>query len=297
MKDQTDLTGPDSVGAAERYGSRMDSARQITGIPAVHPGPDGTYVGELAEGWDINGVPNGGYSGMFGVLAMLDASKREDPLTITGHYLRPTAPGPVEIAVETIKTGRLITTMSAIVTQQGKQVLRFTGSFGELSALTGPDMQTLRPPTMPGPDGCVSRGPVEGQDFPPRFHQQVNGRVAPEHVSDYRRPRDTDIDPNTPAVINGWIRHYHEPTTLPDLYLFADAFAPPIFQTGYGPSWVPTVELTVHFRRRPVSDWIAAHLTAASIAGGLQTEDGTFWDADGNLVAQSRQLALAPTVQ
>lgn len=235
-------------------------------------------------------MPNGGYSGLLGTLAMLEESGRSDPLTVTGHYLRPTAPGPVEIAVETVKSGRLVTFMTATLVQNDKEVIRMTGSFGELDAMDGPDRQTLVAPPMPAPEDCVTRPAGPGEGAPPPFFDKVHCLMPADHTLYPDVPRNHE---SADAVVHGWIRHLDQPTTVADLFLFADAFPPPIFRTGSGSSWVPTIELTVHFRGRPTTDWIMARMTSPSIQGGLQTEDGILWDANGNLVAQSRQLALA----
>lgn len=255
----------------------------------------GSFTANFGVGWDINGVPNGGYSGLLGTLAMREESGRADPLTVTGHYLRPTAPGPVEIAVQTVKRGRLMTFMTAILVQNGKEVIRMTGSFGELSAMDGPNRQTLDAPPMPAPEDCVTRPAGPGEGTPPPFFDKVHCVMPAEHTS-YPDGPDNHESPeheSPEAVVHGWIRHLDQPTTIADLFLFADAFPPPIFRTGSGSSWVPTIELTVHFRSRPTTDWIVARMTSPSIQGGLQTEDGILWDANGNLVAQSRQLAMA----
>ena len=56
--------------------------------------------------------------------------------------------------------------------------------------------------------------------------------------------------------------------------------------------WVPTIELTVHVRRRPASGWMFAHLACEDLSGGRMIESGMLWDSSGALIAQSRQLGL-----
>ena len=49
--------------------------------------------------------------------------------------------------------------------------------------------------------------------------------------------------------------------------LFADAF-PPALRTRMGPvGWVPTIELTVHVRRRPASGWVVARFDCDDVEG------------------------------
>jgi len=75
--------------------------------------------------------------------------------------------------------------------------------------------------------------------------------------------------------------------------VFADAMPPPIFNV-IAPGWVPTIELTVHMRARPVSEWLCCVFRTRFLFGGHLEEDGEIWDEAGTLVAQSRQLAILP---
>ena len=94
----------------------------------------------------------------------------------------------------------------------------------------------------------------------------------------------------------GWIRTA-EPrhADRPLLAAYTDAFIPPaLMRTQFG-VWVPTLELTIHFRGQPPAGeypWVAAQFVTRAAAGGLIEEDGELWSADGRLLAMSRQLAL-----
>jgi hypothetical protein len=56
--------------------------------------------------------------------------------------------------------------------------------------------------------------------------------------------------------------------------------------------WVPTVQLTVHLRGRPAPGWLRVRSTTKAMIDGYLDEEAEFWDSDGNLVAQSRRLAM-----
>ena len=90
---------------------------------AVTPLGDGRYSATIHEGWDIAGNANGGYLLAIAARSITDATGHPDPLTITGHYLAPGRPGPVEIAVTTHRIGRRHGTASAVITAGGNPML------------------------------------------------------------------------------------------------------------------------------------------------------------------------------
>ena len=95
------------------------------------------------------------------------------------------------------------------------------------------------------------------------------------------------------AETPGWIRFRDgRPPDLLALALFADAFPPSIFGLLGRVGWVPTIELTVHFRARPAPGWVRGRFLTDDLTDGRMIETGELWDAAGTLVARSRQLAL-----
>jgi len=95
------------------------------------------------------------------------------------------------------------------------------------------------------------------------------------------------------ARLSGWIRFIdgRAPDALACL-LMADAFPPAVFGLLGMVGWVPTLELTVHLRRRPAPGWLLGQFWSHDLSDGRVVEDGALWDATGQLVVQSRQLAL-----
>jgi hypothetical protein len=66
-----------------------------------------------------------------------------------------------------------------------------------------------------------------------------------------------------------------------------------VFNTGDSTlGWVPTIELTVQVRKRPAPGYLATRFVTEAVTRGYLEEDGEVWDADGELVVLSRQLAL-----
>jgi acyl-CoA thioesterase len=76
------------------------------------------------------------------------------------------------------------------------------------------------------------------------------------------------------------------------LAVLVDMASPPVLDLGeFGST---TIELTVHVRGRPAPGWLACRARTRHVIDGYHDEDFEIWDAKGQLVAQSRQLALLP---
>ena len=97
------------------------------------------------------------------------------------------------------------------------------------------------------------------------------------------------------ARIRGWFRLPEEeaPDALGTV-LASDAFPPAVFNTNLPLKWTPTLDLSVHVRDPQPQGWLRCQFRTRFVTGGLLEEDGDIWDEPGNLVAQSRQLALVP---
>ena len=81
----------------------------------------------------------------------------------------------------------------------------------------------------------------------------------------------------------------------PALLQVSDAFPPVCFNYADVPGgWAPTLELTVHVRGVPAAGPLRCRFTSRFMHNGMFEEDGEMWDSAGQLVGQSRQLALIP---
>lgn len=272
---------------------------------AITPAGPGLWRTMIRSDWNINSNPNGGYaltpllramSATAGAPAGAAAEDRAgggdghvDPISLTTHFLRPAiGDEPAELEVELIRRGRRTSTVRATMVQQGKARLESVASFAAPSA--GPsDAEPNRfridiePPQLPPPEQCPSRAMLsQGVELP--LLSRIEARIDPRHA----QPAGA-----AEPVIAGWIRlldgRQPDAMTLP---LFADCFPPSIFGLVGRTGWVPTIELTVHVRRRPAPGWIRGRFVTTEVAGTTVIEDGILWDSADRVVAQSRQLAL-----
>ncbi|MDG2427135.1 MAG: thioesterase family protein [Acidimicrobiales bacterium] len=257
---------------------------------AVEPTDNDRFGVQVSSSWNIGNNPNGGYLTAIALQALRHLGGHIDPISITSHYLRPGSGGlPGEVITELVRSGRSVTTGKATLVQGGRPRILVVASLGDLSNKSRcPGDITLAPPAgMPSPESCVERDGLEqGVNLP--IASRVDLRIHPD---------TSTAGTSTQAETLGWIRFSdrREPDTL-GLTLFADAFAPSIFTRLGRVGWVPTIELTVHVRRKPAPGWVLGRFVTEDLHDGRMIEDGWLWDSQGALVARSRQLAmLLPT--
>ncbi len=245
-----------------------------------------TFKGAIAPGWDVVGNANGGYLMAIAARAMAAVSKPH-PVSLTAHYLSPGRPGPVTVSPRVVKTGRRFSTVSASLENAERPLIQLLGSFADLNEVEGPVRVDAEPPELPAPDECFRmEGSAEG--FPPPLMSRVDLRLHPD---------DAQFAAGSPTgrpEFRGWLRMKDEPLDAFALLLAVDVFPPTVFNANLPIAWTPTVELTAHVRGIPEPGWLRCRFSTRFISGGLLEEDGEIWDESGRLVAQSRQLALAP---
>ncbi len=255
---------------------------QLDDDAAVCPTGDGTYTTRLSSAWNIGATPNGGYAMSSTLRALVDATGRPDPVSMTVHYLRPAIPdADGTITTRVVRSGRTATYATAALVQDGTERLTVTAVLADLSApvSTVPDPGlTVAAPDVPPPEACTDRSDLDqGIELP--LLSRVEVRVRPHSGGQ--------------ATIDGWARLGDgSPPLSTTLPLLADVFPPALHATLGRVGWVPTLELTVHVRRRPCPGWVQAHISCDDVAGGLMIETGTLWDSSGALVARARQLGM-----
>ncbi len=252
----------------------------------VQPGETVRFDAEIKPGWDIGGNANGGYLMAIAGRAMAEAVGRP-PLTLTAHYLKPGPAGPCVVEVGIVRAGRRLATATASLRMGDTEIIRLLGTFGEQTP-GGPSYAAEAPIDLPAyEDSAVPPPPSEGPG--PAMFERLRVRLRPQDVG-FRTGQ-----PSGEARIDGWFALAdEEPIDAITLLLAADAFPPAVFNTELPVAWVPTVELTVHVRGVPAPGPLRCSFVSRFIHDGLLDEEGAVWDSTGTLVAQSRQLALAP---
>ncbi len=254
---------------------------------AVEPVAVGEWSASIHPGWDIAGNANGGYLLVAATRALVGATGRPDPVTVTGHYLAPGQPGRVRIAIQVLKEGRRFATATATMFSSARPLLAVLGTLGDLSQAQGPELVEGAPPELPPPEQCVRLHPTS--TFPPPFMGRVDLRLHPDDAA-----FATGHQSGHP-LMRGWFRlPGGEAVDSLALLCAIDAFPPTAFNARLPVAWTPTVELTAHIRANPAPGWLRCRFSSRFVTAGFVEEDGEVWDDTGRLVGQSRQLALVP---
>ncbi|GAA0388237.1 thioesterase family protein [Streptomyces luteireticuli] len=257
---------------------------------AVVPRAAGTHDVRVSAGWTLFGAANGGYLLATAARALGDTlpHPHPHPFTITAHYLSVTRPGPAVVRSQVVRTGRTLSTGQASLFQTAPdgtetERLRVLATYGDLDALDGDIRTTAKPPSIPPYEHCVGGTPEGfGDDG---FLSRIDLRLDPA-TAGWAVGR-----PGGGSEMRGWFGFADGRDPDPySLLLAADALPPTPFDLGMS-GWVPTVELTVHLRRRPAPGPLRISVVTRNLASGFLEEDGEIWDAEDRLVAQSRQLA------
>ena len=255
---------------------------------AVRPTADGRWTTSLSARWNIGDNANGGYAAAATLRASAELAGHPDPLSVTTHFLRPVdRAGDADIAAELVRRGRTTSVVRGTLELDGQARLTTLAAFGDLTAAVGSSRElTVAPPDVTPPERCVPRAELhQGIELP--ILDRVDVVIDPACA----RPAASER-----AVVTGWVRFADrsDPSSLA-LALFADVFPPALYPLMGRVGWMPTVELTVHVRRRPAPGWVLARFECDDLAGGRMIESGSLWDSEGVLVARSRQLGLVLT--
>lgn len=273
------MTGHDDVMA-----DSDPSAFELDRAVAASRSADGEHSVTVTDEWNTpNGTANGGYVLALVLQAVTTESPLPDPLAASISYFRPPAVGEATIEVAPLRVGKRVATFVATMTQDDKQVVHAVVSMHDADA-AGTAQHTPRDsPPIPGPDECIdvmAAVPSGAVPIIDRFdyrHEAVPGWMTGEPTGELEatfwvRPKDgRPIDALAAAVL-------------------VDAYPPVTAEIGEIKS--ATVQLTVHFRRRPSTGWALAHVVARHVIDGYHDEDVELWDEAGRLIAQSRQLAI-----
>jgi len=210
---------------------------------ALSPAGDGAWNGAIAAGWHTPRGPLGGYVMailMHGLELAVDDPQRT-ARSITTHFLRPPADGPVSVSARLERAGRSLSTVSGRLEQEGKLIALALAAYSapwESPLLADAPMPEVEPPgedERPPPGGTLAR------EAPP-FTQRL--AMLP-------RFGDPPFSRSAHGEVGGWLglRERRE-LDAPAIALLADAWFPAPWPRLCELAPAPTIDLTVHFPAR-----------------------------------------------
>jgi Thioesterase-like superfamily len=208
------------------------------------------------------------------------------PVAIATNFL--SAPDPAEITLQVWvrKRGRRVSLVDVEVHQNGRNLVHSTVTLGTPdteSHYSAPSSLTELP-VEPGGDVVY----IEDSPMGEIMHLGAVLDIAIDEKS-IAFARGQKADP----VFRMWVR---PKTTTPDglfAVLAGDLSAPVVMNLGlFG--WAPTMQLTTYLRRNPAPGWLRIEASSTEVGHGWFEEDHVVIDSTGNVVVQSRQLALIP---
>ncbi|MFI1464607.1 thioesterase family protein [Nocardia carnea] len=272
----------------------------LTELAADEPGA-GRYRGVVDEIWTIGPKVHGGtmVAGSAAAATRWLRTVEPDraamaPLSGSTDFLGAPEPGEVLYEVSIRKVGRQICLVDVTLNQRGRPLVRTAFTFGHLD---GPERAPLYTPThtdLPVEPAANAIGYEPGSSM---------GRIV--HVA---RGMDAFLDRDWARFIDNeqgeprlrmWLRprpqDQADPETASYIAMMAADMCPPVpTNLGYF-GWSPTVQMTTYLRRRPAPGWLRIIATTHEVSGGMFDSDQIVVDSTGQLVAQSRQLALLPS--
>jgi acyl-CoA thioesterase len=238
-------------------------------------GADGRWRAEVKPHWFVQRGPNGGLVAASATRAMMNlAGEGQSPRSLSLHYLAPPEEGELELRAAVERGGRT-TTFASIRVLQGATTVAY--GLGAASAWREgqPEWDGLERPAVPRPAELESLGATE---FPFLSNYEMRALPGPANGAWMRTAQPRPTDPVLLAALT-------------------DAWIPAAHAHMERPSFVPTIDLTIHWRAAPgvpAGDhpWVLGVFGTRLGAGGTWEEDGELWSEDGTLLVHSRQLAI-----
>ncbi len=240
---------------------------------------------QVPDGWTQGRATFGGL-----VVAMLyekmaaevdpDASLR----SLTVSFVGPVAAGTIDISSATLRTGRSVTQVEGHMRQEGSAVLAGLASFGR-GRKSNIEVATGSAPEFSAPDDSEALPYIPG--VIPEFTQKFDYRIARGQLP-FSGSSDTHL--------GGWVRFRdgsREPVTIAHLLALIDAWPPAILPMLKQPAPASSLTWTVEFieplPEMGADQWWQYLAEVEQAADGYGVVQARLWDAEGRLVAFTRQ--------
>ena len=252
-----------------------------------------TFHAEMHQNWLIVVGPNGGFIAALLMRALTAALNDPErlPRSLTIDYFSVPQLEPVSIETKTLRAGRSLTSCYALMKQNDKIIAQANAAFSITQ--TG----SIELPAEPMPDVLP---PEQCTPMPPMLPIHANYDMRPAFGA-------LPFAQGDRAISGGWTKLKQPPPAqiFPEmLAAVSDGWPPALFSIMSHESFqqskgMPTIELSVYFvapenyPRISPNDYLLARFKAREASHGFFTEDGDIWSQQGQLLARTRQIAIA----
>ena len=255
---------------------------------------DGQYGASIDPRWTIGPKVHGGAMMALCGAAAQSALEEEQlaPIALSANYLSAPDPGEVQLSTTIRKRGRQVNLIDVQLSQNGRTAVSCAVTLGPVDAK--PPRHQVRQP--------ASAMPAE----PPADAVRVTADHPLGAVIHIAQGCDMRVEATTPfltgtkgePVNRMWLRAFAadeaDPNTALLFALMGGDTAPVVTMNRGIFGWCPTVQLTTYLRRRPAPGWLRVLASSTVLGDTWFEEDHVILDANGDVVVQSRQLAMLP---
>jgi len=267
--------------------SASGAPRSFEEAVAVEPLGHGHYRAVVDRSWDGPAAPNGGVLAAILVRATQAelGSQAPSPRAIAVHYLDAPSHGPVDVAVDVLRAGTMVTACDVRMRAADRLICQMT-----IVCSASREQKAGRAAQAPQ---APAHETVEKLEFP-----VIPGVVPPLMSRLEIRPTfgSPIFSSAEDALTGGWVafRDDNAPLDAARLCALCDLWWPAIFTSLSAPAMLTTLQLTVYLRATShhVLGPVLARFETCNVSEGHLEERGELWSSDGRLLAESQQLAL-----
>ncbi|MFD1815057.1 thioesterase family protein [Rhodococcus gannanensis] len=277
----------------------LRSTRPFTELTTLTPLGDGAFSAHIDPIWTIGPKVHGGCMMAACAAAARDVVRAEggarelQPVAVSANYLSAPDPGDVRLTTTIRKQGRQVCLVDVELWQDDRLAVSAAVTLGRPDVAEPRHREPLALDALPAEPAADSSVITDGHPMAEIVH------VA--------KGCDLRVDPTAARFLTGelgdpvnrmWARPMAEDEADTDTAaLFAimlgDISAPVTMNRGmFG--WAPTVQLTTYLRRLPEPGWMRVMASAQVLGDTWFEEDHLVLDSSGQVIVQSRQLAMIP---
>ena len=215
------------------------------------------------------------------------------PVALSANYISAPDPGDVQLTAILRRAGRQVSIVDVVLSQGDRTAVACSVTLGSLDLAPPRHVEPLRVMAMPAeppadavavtPDHPIGQVVHVATGYELRMDAVttlfLEGKQgAPVHQL-WVRPLDGDVEDAATAAL---------------FAIMAADISPPVTMNRGIFGWAPTVQLTTYLRGLPAPGWLRVVASSTVVGDTWFEEDHAIVDSGGNVVVQSRQLAMLP---